>query len=302
MKTNKDILYYDRKTCELRKEIVLGDSFLKWAYQRMSGQLLSPIIFNKSWFTKILGYYFDSKYSVSRIQPTIDSLNINSEEFEKNIEKFTSFNDFFYRKLKNNARPFENSNKIIVSPADGRILVYENCDNNIKLNVKGANCNIKDLFEENNLPFECDNIAVIRLCPSDYHRFHFPCDGVISETIKIEGKYHSVNPMALDKINNVFCINKREYAILETSTTTLVIMEVGAFGVSGIEQTYKSGKIQKMDEKGYFKFGGSTVILFFKKDTIKFSKDLLENSKKGYETFIQVGETLATLELTINVS
>ncbi len=293
MKTNNDILYYDRKSCELRKEIVLGDSFIKWAYNQMSGQLLSPLIFNNSILSKMLGIYFDSKFSVARIQSTIDNLGIDTSEFKNNIKDFTSFNDFFYRELKENARPFDDSKKTIVSPAEGRVMVYSNCDNNSELKVKGAKCNIKELFNTEMIPLECDNIAVIRLCPSDYHRFHFPYDGIISETVKVKGKYHSVNPIALNKTPNVFAINKREYSILKTSKTKLVIMEVGAFGVAGIEQGYNSGNVSKMNEKGYFKFGGSTVVLFFEKNTIEFSKDLLENSLNGYETFVKVGETIA---------
>jgi len=290
----KEIYYINRETKQKCKEIVLGDGFIKWAYLSLTGKLFSACIFQYSFFSKILGIYFDSIHSKSRIQKTIDDLEINSEEFLEKINSFKSFNEFFYRKLKKKARPYNDAKNILVAPADGRILIYDNITST-KLSVKGAIVDSSELFNDKDISFKFAHIAVIRLCPADYHRFHFPCDANIISTKKIKGYYHSVNPIALNNNKKIFSINKREYTTLSTAFGELIYMEVGAFGVAGIEQTYQKNIAKKMDEKGYFKFGGSTIILFFKNKNIIFSEDLIENSKKGLETLIKAGSTIGNL-------
>ncbi len=112
--------------------------------------------------------------------------------------------------------------------------------------------------------------------------------------MNVKGKYHSVNPLALDSKEQIFCLNKRSYTLINTETFGRVaFMEVGAFGVAGIHQTFSGTRVERMQEKGYFNFGGSTIVLVFQKDTIEFETDLLENSHKGIETLVQVGETIA---------
>jgi len=135
---------------------------------------------------------------------------------------------------------------------------------------------------------------IFRLCPTDYHRFHFIDDGVCSNTTKIKGHYYSVNPIALKSINKLFCQNKREWSIFHSDNFGDVIyMEVGATCVGSIIQSYSpNSKIKKGTEKGYFKFGGSTVILFFKKDTIKIDEDLLHQTQLGFETSVFMGEKI----------
>ena len=116
---------------------------------------------------------------------------------------------------------------------------------------------------------------------------------------KIEGDYYSVNPFALRKKAEIFCLNKREYTILSNSLFGDVIMaEVGATMVGSIIQTYKGSSIKKGEEKGYFKFGGSTVVLLFEKSKINIDKDLLINTAKGHETAVKMGERIGDASLT----
>ncbi len=288
-----EIYYYHREKQEVLKEVVLGDGFIKWAYQTMSGKLFNPLLYNFSFLSAILGKFFDSKLSKGRIAKVIAELDIDMSEVEK--QNFETFNDFFYRKLRKEVRPFNDDNHEICSPADGRVLVYPELAENTTIKVKGAESNIADLFAGDFPEFEGGSVAVVRLCPADYHRFHFPCSGVITQTKKIKGQFHSVNPVALESVENVFVRNKREYSIIENPVFGKVgYLEVGAFGVAGIEQTWSDKNVQKMDEKGYFKFGGSTVVLVFEKNKIEFTKDLLENSAKGMEVLLKVGTPLGT--------
>lgn len=135
----------------------------------------------------------------------------------------------------------------------------------------------------------------MRLAPADYHRFHFPTAGKISETKKIKGYYYSVSTHAIKRNFRIFCENKREYAILSTKQFgNIAMIDVGATMVGSIVQTYKENSfVEKGDEKGYFLFGGSTCILVFEKDKIQVDEDIIENTKNGIETRIYMGEKIA---------
>ena len=135
---------------------------------------------------------------------------------------------------------------------------------------------------------------IIRLAPIDYHRFHFPCDGIISESKLINGDYYSVSTHAIKKNFRILCENKREFSILKTKNFGEIAMfEVGATMVGGIKQSYQPNtSIKKGEEKGYFYFGGSTCVLVFEKGKIRIDRDLVENTKKGIETKVYMGEKI----------
>jgi len=288
------IEYYDRATGQLRQETVMGDAAIKWAYQTLSGKLFSPMLFGSSLLSRVLGWYFDSSWSRRKIAKAIDELEINIEEFATPPNEFKSFNDFFTRKLKQEARPFSDDPSDFLSPAEGRLLVYDDIVGDTCIQVKGIEDSIHTLFDRDLNDFNGGKVAVLRLCPADYHRYHFPCTGTVVEQAKVEGKYHSVNPVALNANGKIFCMNKRSYSLIDTERFgRLAFMEVGAFGVAGIHQTFSGTQIERMQEKGYFDFGGSTIVLAFQKDTIEFSADLVKNSQKGVETLVKVGETIA---------
>lgn len=135
---------------------------------------------------------------------------------------------------------------------------------------------------------------MLRLAPVDYHRYHFIDGGVCGESRRIKGSYYSVNPIALETVVNVFCRNKREYSILHSENFGKILsVEVGAASVGSIVQTYIPGKkVDRGDEKGYFKFGGSTVLLFLEKNRAVIDRDILEQTQIGYETRVLAGERI----------
>jgi len=295
----EEIYYFDREKKIKCREEVLGDGFIKWAYQSLTGQVVWPFLFRSAFLSKLLGKYFDSKSSKRRVAGVIEQLNIDCSEFllapgaTDVIDQYPTFNDFFFRKLKPESRPFSDKLDEVCLPADGRVLVYPEAEQGTEYPVKGAEYSLETLLGEQFPEYESCAVAVIRLCPADYHRFHFPCSGKVVAHKKISGQYHSVNPVALKKKPNLFCVNKREYTIIENDLFGKVAyLEVAAFGVAGIEQTFEGTDVQKMQEKGYFKFGGSTVVLVFEAGKIKFSEDLLEQSRQGIETLVKVGQPL----------
>jgi len=292
-----DIYYIDRKTGERKKEVVAGDQFLRWMYNTSSGNSVLQLIVKRKLFSSIYGKLQDISFSKGKIVSFVKQLDIKMEEAEiEDVLKYKNFNDFFARKLKKEARPICKADNSLISPADGRVFAYENINMDEVIQVKGLNYKLGELFQDEKLAIRYHGgvCIVVRLCPSDYHRFHFPDSGVPNSRKKIEGNYYSVNPIALNKIAEVYCQNKREITRFHSEHfREVVLMEVGATCVGSIVQTYKEGKrVEKGEEKGYFKFGGSTVILFLEKNTVKIDQDIIQNTDEGIETKVNMGEKI----------
>lgn len=274
----------------------MGDGALRFAYETFLGKCLSGLLFNTSGLSALMGWYYDSALSRRSISSLASIPGCVVSEAEKSPEAYGSFNDFFTRRLKSGVRPFDSAPEILSSPADGRISVWEDLSSEDKIPVKGAQKSLNDLCCEK-LPWEKSAAAVIRLAPVDYHRYHFPCRCVQKEAPrKVKGKYHSVNPIALAKYPDLYVENTRQITALESEDFgEFRYLEVGAFGVGSIVQTSTPGMHEKMDEKGLFKFGGSTVILIFDSSRCKWDADLLANSAAGHETQIRCGEHIAAV-------
>lgn len=293
---NQPIFYVNRSTGEKEQEAVFGNAALRFMYQTLLGRTLWGVLFNSSHLSDLLGKYYDSPRSKKAIAKLAATPGCNPEYAELPIENYDNFNAFFTRKLKKSARPLDSDSNKISSPADGRLFVYENLDGNSPVPVKGARRTLNDLCCQP-LGFEKAAVAVIRLAPIDYHRFHFPCACTQADLPHVvNGKYHSVNPVALVKRPDVYVENTRQITRLAAEKAGMFFyIEVGAFGVGSIVQTSACGQHGKDDEKGYFKFGGSTVILIFDNSKIRWNADLLKNTADGYETLVRQGETVAEI-------
>ena len=292
---NKAIILVDRRTGKLYEETVMGGGALRFAYETFLGHCLKGVLFNTSGLSRLMGCYYDSSLSKKSIPALASIPGCDPLEAELPIEQYKSFNDFFTRRLKEGARPFDSAPEVLSSPADGRIAVFEGLTPDGAIPVKGAERTLNDLCCEK-LTAPSLAAAVIRLAPVDYHRYHFPCSCIQKEEPrKVKGKYHSVNPVALAKYPDLYCENTRQITRLESEIFgSFRYIEVGAFGVGSIIQHSAPGVHAKQSEKGCFKFGGSTVILVFDNSRIKWSADLLENSAKGYETVVRCGETIGS--------
>ena len=285
--------YIDRITGTIITEKVAGEPWLVWLYNNPVGEASMFAIVKRKFISSWYGSIMDSPSSAEKIKPFIEDYNINMEIALN--QEYNSFNDFFTRKLKESARPIDTNSNVIISPADGKILAYADI-NNSDFIIKGAKFNVSSFLSDSNLAkkYEKGSLIVVRLAPYDYHRFHFPVSGKVSSPTLIEGDLYSVNPIALKQMVEIFFLNKREYVSISTKYIGNVIMaEVGATMVGSIIQTYNGNNITKGDEKGFFKFGGSTVVLLFEKDKITIDKDLLRNTSSGMETEIRMGEKIA---------
>lgn len=295
-----EIKYIERSTGEVKIENVPGEGFLKFLYYNPLGELPLNLLVKKKFLSEIYGRSMDSSKSKGKILPFVEEHGINMEESVKGIDEFTSFNDFFVRKLKEGSRRIAEGENEIASPADGKVLAYEDIKTKDEFFLKGDKFTLEEFLGDKELAqkYEGGVFLIVRLAPVDYHRFHFPIDGVVGGSKLIEGDYYSVSPHAIKRNFRIYCENKREYAELKNEKFgDMILSEIGATMVGGIEQTYKAGsRVYKGEEKGYFYFGGSSCILLFQKDRIIVDEDLLANTKKGIETKVYMGERIATLK------
>ncbi len=286
------IQYYERGSGQLKTEKVAGEKWLIWLYNNPIGEATLWAMVKRKLVSSIYGKMMDRNYSAKRIQPFIEDFDIDMSVAQE--QEFKTFNDFFTRKLKDNVRPIDTCFNTVVSPADGKILAYADISNSDFI-IKGFRFDVSSFLDNPVLAQKyCDGaLLIIRLAPADYHRFHFPVSGSLTPNKKIEGDYYSVNPFALRKKAEIFCLNKREYTVLSNPLFGDVIMaEVGATMVGSIVLTYRGNSVKKGEEKGYFKFGGSTIVLLFEKSKIDIDKDLLNNTARGYETAVKMGEKI----------
>lgn len=297
----KPIHYIDRangKTCE---EEVYGAAFLKFLYGdgvagRLLGQPLSHWLARVPALSAWYGKVQSSPASAKRVLPFIEKFGVDASEFAKPADTFTSFNDFFTRELKPSARPIAQGDAVAIIPADGRYLFHQNISKADGFVVKGKKFDLTDLLQDKKLAEEYAEGAMVmaRLCPTDYHRFHFPCDCTPGETKTINGCLYSVNPVAIKKNIEIFTENKRTLCKLATKEFgTILYMEIGATCVGTIHETYTPGVlVQKGAEKGYFSFGGSSLILLFQPGAITFDKDLLDASANLIEIKCLMGQSM----------
>lgn len=293
----KEIQFYNRYTKKMETEQVYGEGFLKWAYGNPLGKIALHSFVKRPFFSKWYGRRMNQASSQSKVLPFIDDYNMVEADFADTPDSYTTFNDFFYRKLRPEARPIADSP--IVFPADGRHLGFPNIDQIDGFFVKGQSFDLDALIADKELSkkFRGGTLVLSRLCPVDYHRYHFPVSGTPSETKLINGPLFSVSPIALARNLSYLWENKRTITRIETENIgTVLMMEIGATCVGSILQTYEANKETKIgQEKGYFAFGGSSTITIFEPNKVTLAQDLLENSSKQIETYALMGDSMASI-------
>ncbi len=290
------IRYFNRHTGILETEQVYGEGFLRWSYGNPLGAISLNAFVKRPFFSAWYGRRMSTSESAARVMPFIQQYGLDPADFAEPPESYRSFNEFFYRKLKPAARPIDADESSVVFPADGRHLGFEKASAIQGVFVKGQKFDLAALLGDTKLAARYADGALIlsRLCPVDYHRFHFPVAGVPGETRMIEGPLFSVNPIALRQRLAYLWTNKRTITELTTEHFgTVLLLEIGATCVGTIRQSFTPGQpIQKGEEKGYFAFGGSSTLTLFEPGKIRLAQDLLENSARLVELYARVGSPL----------
>ena len=254
------------------------------------------LLAKRRFFSWYYGRQMNREGSDIHIFKFIADYNIDATEFAKSPFEFTTFNQFFHRALKPEARPIAQGTGLAVLPADGRHLAFPDVDKAEGFYVKGAKFTLAELLGDEALAakFSGGSMLISRLCPSDYHRFHFPVSGIPTEARLIRGPLYSVSPIALRRNIQYLVRNKRMITLIEAPDFgTVAMIEVGATNVGSIVQGYVPGRaVVKGEEKGLFAFGGSCVITLFAAGRILFEDDLLNQSAEFVETYARMGDRL----------
>ncbi|KAI1158325.1 phosphatidylserine decarboxylase [Nemania serpens] len=243
------------------------------------------------------GKKYDDPASRSQIEPFVAFHQLDMSEVLHPVEEFKNFNQFFYRELKPGARPCSapDNPHIIVSPADCRSVVFNSIDTATKIWVKGREFSIKrllgDAYPEDAPRYENGSLGIFRLAPQDYHRFHIPVDGILGKPKLLEGEYYTVNPMAIRSALDVYGENVRVICPIDSEQHgRVMVICVGAMMVGSTVITRREGDhVQRAEELGYFKFGGSTIVVLFEPGKMVYDEDLVENSNGALETLIRAG-------------
>ena len=280
------------------EERVYGGRWIKLLYGTSVGKLISSAIALPP-VSRFYGWLQDRPASRKKVQPFIEEFDIQIDDFLPEEGRsadapYSTLKKFSTRRVADAARPFAPP-PAFPAPCDARYFAYESQNDSVQVPVKGAYFKADALVrnDEWNGYFKDGPAFVARLCPVDYHRFHFPDDGEMLATWRIPGALHSVNPWALAFREDIFMINERQVSILETKQFgKLAYVEVGATCVGKIQQTHQGKHFARGDEKGMFLFGGSTVIVIGERGRWSPNSQLVTNSKQGIETYLKMGQPL----------
>jgi phosphatidylserine decarboxylase len=297
------IQFFDRYSRTVKTEKVYGGKWLQRAYGNPVGRLTVWLLIRRIWFSRWYGRKMKRPASALQILPFISEYELAWQEFAKSPFDFKSFNEFFYRALKDGARPIAPGERVAAFPADGRHLAFPNVDAAEGFYVKGAKFSLVELLDEAHLPedqrslsarFAGGAMLISRLCPVDYHRFHFPVGGRPADPVPVRGWLYSVSPTALKRNIRYLVENKREITLIESPEFgTVAMIEVGATNVGSIQQSFVPGRaVAKGEEKGFFSYGGSCVITLFGPGRIRFDADIVEQSGNCVETYVRMGDRL----------
>ncbi len=260
---------------------------LRYCYCKHIGWLVRQIMTNPI-LSVAVGAYMDTRHSVRKIDGFISANSIDMNDYTK--QDYKCFNDFFTRQVKDGARPVDIDSDTLISPCDGYMSAYKISSDSV-FSIKNSYYNVDDLVGGANITDDYTNgvCLVLRLGVENYHRYCYIDDGFKSRNWHIDGRYHPVQPIVVRK-RPVFKQNTREYCLLETENFGPVVqIEVGACLVGKIENYREAGVTHRGEEKGLFRFGGSTIVLLFKEGMLDLPQSVFDDTLHGKEQSVRFG-------------
>lgn len=265
-------------------------NILEFLYDTVPGRfLLKPL--TSPQLSRICGRFLDSEWSSFLIKPFVKKNAIQLSDYETTDIK--SFNDFFSRKIKDGKRPIDGKAEHLIAPCDGLLSVWKIRENTV-FPVKQSRYTVPSLLRNKKLAqrYNGGYCLVFRLCVDHYHRYCYVDSGKKSRNFFIPGRLHTVRPVALREVP-VFTENSREYTIIRTEKFGMAVqMEVGAMLVGRIVNHEGKGIAERGKEKGYFQYGGSTIIVLIEPEQVKIRGDILESSSITKEMPVKMGEVI----------
>lgn len=263
---------------------------LKYMYKYRIGKPVRKVMTHPL-ITAAVGAYMNTAASVKRISTFVEANSIDLDDYEQ--ADYKCFNDFFTRRIKPELRPVDMSPDSLISPCDGYLSVYRINPDSVFI-IKDSEYNVFDLVGANSIASEYIGglCLVLRLGVENYHRYCYIDNGTKSRNYHINGRYHTVQPIAVRK-HPVFVQNTREYTVLHTENFGDVTqIEVGACLVGRIKNHDESCRIHRGKEKGMFMFGGSTIVLLFKDGAVTLPGTVFANTAVGKETPVLYGQKI----------
>ena len=289
------IYLYHRRRRTLVAEQVPGENFLKLTYGSPWGRRAADWIWSRVLFSRIYGWPLHQRLSRWQIKRFIRQQHIDMSEVVIPAEGFRSFNDFFIRQLKPDARPVAEDRRCLIAPADSRLKVMT-MNAQTRLDIKGQALTLAQLLNCHPVPADFANGLCLqfRLAPRDYHRFGYIEDGIQGPVHVVKGRLYSVSPLALRHMPAIWGVNLRHWCFLQTRALgTVLHIEVGATMVGSIVQHQPSGgPCRRGQEKGYFQMGGSTVLIILPSGRVNIDADILQHSNRDIETLVRYGESI----------
>jgi len=295
-----NIKFYNRYDNQESIEKVYGSREIVFLYETFAGKSLRHLLCGKL-FSKFYGKLQNLPSSKNKIKPFIRNFDIKIGDFlpedgREMIDPYSTFNHFFIRRFKEGKRNFPVDENQMGAFAEARYLGFKRVTGRMTVPVKGFDLSVEEILANKiwNRTFAGGPLLLARLCPVDYHRFHFVDEGRVLAQYRIEGDLDSVNPLALSKKTDIFFTNERQITIVESKNFgKLAYVDVGAICVGKIIQTSNKENHQRGEEKGYFLFGGSTVIVIGEERRWYPSEDILTKTKEGIETYVRLGDVVA---------
>lgn len=282
-----------RNTTDLKT--LLPSKSQAFVYRNKFGRIILKLLICKP-ISKIVGAFLNSPMSKPMIKSFVKNNNIDLSLYEN--ENYSCYNNFFTRKIKLENRVMVDDKNAFISPADSRLLALD-INDNLKFKIKNGYYSLETLLDDKQLAneFSGGKLLIFRLCVDDYHRYCFVDNGKILNNKYINGKLHTVQPIALEK-DNFFKENSREVTVIETENFGKIAMvEIGAMMVGKIVNHNTNGIAKKGEEKGYFEFGGSTVCVVLKKNEVEIDDEIINNTKHELETRVLFREKIGHKKL-----
>lgn len=285
---------YKNRNGELLGHTDSQDAALRRLYSHFAGRLLVKLLICPA-VSRAGGALLDSRISKLLIPSEVRKGQADLSAYEK--QSFSSYNDYFCRKRKSEACRIDRDPEHLISPCDGLLSVYP-IEEDRHFNIKHTRYTADTLLRSRKLArrYAGGYACIFRLTVEDYHRYCYVDDGATTSIRRIPGVLHTVNPAAND-ITPIYKENAREYSILRSANFgNILMMEVGALMVGRIVNRPGASAVRRGQEKGHFEFGGSTVILLLEPGRARIDRDLLKNSRQGFETRVRMGERIGVRE------
>jgi len=292
--SSEPVVFFNRHTHSVETERIYGERPLRWVYETALGRVALAVLVRRAVFSRWFGWRARRAASRAKIAPFIREFGLDADEFAQPPESYASFDDFFSRRLKPAARPLDAAS--VVFPADGRHLGFQDVSQISAVYAKGQRFDLPAFLGDPALAERYRGGALVcsRLCPTDYHRFHFPVAGIPAAPRLVNGWLYSVNPIALRRNLAALWENKRALIALDAGGLgTVLLVVVGATNVGSFTFTHRSGEaVAKGEECGFFSFGGSFVATFFERGKVCLAADLVRETAAGRELYVKMGGAL----------